>query len=383
MTRREGAILGTEAKTRFRIAHATGKWPQAAKDCVSQLGPAPGSANLGFVYVTDVLADDFPSILTFLRSRTGIEDWVGTIGVGVCATGTEYFDVPAIAVMTAELAPDSYRVFPAISADMGGFRRTACDWIAVHHPKLGLVHGDPRNPRIPALVCELAEAASAFLVGGLTSSRRGFDQVAGDITQGGISGVLFGSDVAVATGLTQGCRPIGAVHTVTAGFGNVLAELDGQEALTVLAKDAGEEITENFAERIAAIEAAFPVEASDTGDYMVRNLIGIDAERGLLVIGEKVAIGDKIMFVRRGEEEAVTDMAQMLSQLRRRIADPPKAGIYVACVGRGPAIFSPANRELDLIRKEFGSFPLIGFSANGEICNNRLYGYTGVLALFL
>ena len=30
-----------------------------------------------------------------------------------------------------------------------------------------------------------------------------------------------------------------------------------------------------------------------------------------------------------------------------------------------------------------GDFPLVGFFANGEICNNRLYGYTGVLALFL
>ena len=36
-----------------------------------------------------------------------------------------------------------------------------------------------------------------------------------------------------------------------------------------------------------------------------------------------------------------------------------------------------------MIREELGAFPLAGFYANGEISHNRLYGYTGVLALFL
>jgi small ligand-binding sensory domain FIST len=367
----------------FRSAHATGSWHQAAKSCVSQLGAVRSAANLGFVYVTDGLSEELSSILTFLRERTGIADWVGTVGVGVCATGAEYFDEPALAVMTAALPADSYRVFPAVSADTGAFRRENGDWIESAKPTLGLVHGDPRNPRIAALVCDVAESTSAFLVGGLTSSRHGFEQVAGDITQGGISGVLFAGGTAVATGLTQGCRPIGPVHTVTAGFGNVLAELDGREALDVLSGDSGEDVGEDFAERIANVEAAFPVAASDTGDYLVRNLIGIDAERGLLVIGEKVAMGDKIMFVRRDEKAACEDMSHMLAQLRRRTDAAPKGGVYVACVGRGPAVFSPPHREVDLIRDAFGDFPLVGFSANGEICNNRLYGYTGVLALFL
>ena len=368
---------------RFRTAQGTGTWHQAAKACQAQLGDVKGHANLGFVYVTDELADDLSSILTFLRETTGIADWVGTIGVGICGAESEYFDVPAVAVMTAALPADSFRVFPGISADLGAFRRDNESWIETAHPKLGLVHGDPRNPRMPALVVELADATSAFLIGGLTSSRKGFEQVAGGITQGGLSGVLFSGDVAVATGLTQGCRPIGPMHTVTTGFGNVLAELDGKEALAVLASDSGEELGEDFADRIATIEAAFPVAASDTGDYLVRNLIGIDAERGLLVIGEKIANGDKIMFVRRDERAASEDMAHMLSQLRKRIGGPPKAGIYVACVGRGPAIFSPGHREIDIIHEGLGHFPLVGFSANGEICNNRLYGYTGVLLLFL
>jgi small ligand-binding sensory domain FIST len=36
-----------------------------------------------------------------------------------------------------------------------------------------------------------------------------------------------------------------------------------------------------------------------------------------------------------------------------------------------------------MIHETLGEFPLVGFFANGEIFNQRLYGYTGVLTLFL
>ena len=36
-----------------------------------------------------------------------------------------------------------------------------------------------------------------------------------------------------------------------------------------------------------------------------------------------------------------------------------------------------------MIRDAVGKIPLVGIYANGEISNSRLYGYTGVLTLFL
>ena len=36
-----------------------------------------------------------------------------------------------------------------------------------------------------------------------------------------------------------------------------------------------------------------------------------------------------------------------------------------------------------MIQDLLGDFPLVGFFANGEIYNGRIYGYTGVLTLFL
>jgi small ligand-binding sensory domain FIST len=74
----------------------------------------------------------------------------------------------------------------------------------------------------------------------------------------------------------------------------------------------------------------------------------------------------------------------MLRDLKRRTADAgPKGGLYYTCLGRGPELFGPNSEELKAIRDELGDFPLVGFFANGEISNSRLYGYTGVLTLFL
>ena len=81
----------------FRLAHAAdGDWRALVEDCIEQLADASPAANLGFVYVTDALDESFERIAGRLRDATGIDDWVGTIGFGVCVGGREYFDQPAM-----------------------------------------------------------------------------------------------------------------------------------------------------------------------------------------------------------------------------------------------------------------------------------------------
>ena len=80
----------------FRAAHAEADgWAQASKACVDRLGALDEGFNLGFLYVNEALAPDLSSILTFVRERTRIEDWVGAVGYGVCASGREFFGPPA------------------------------------------------------------------------------------------------------------------------------------------------------------------------------------------------------------------------------------------------------------------------------------------------
>ncbi len=374
----------------FHSAHAAaGDWRHAVDACLAQLGPGAGTANLGFLYVTDLLVNDLEAILDRLRGRTGVSDWVGTASIGVAANDgagacAEYFDRPAMAVMTAPLPPHAYRVFQPVHGGLGPFRTQYGGWLDSAQPLFGLVHGDPRNPLTPDIVAGMAEELGLYFVGGLTSSRAGHPQIADRIVEGGVSGVLFAGAVGVAAGLTQGCSPIGPVRTITDADANIIEAIDGRPAVEAFKEDIGDVLARDLRRVGGYIYAALPVAGSDTGDHLVRNLTGIDPAKGWLEIGARVEAGDRIMFTRRDRGAAEQDLRRMLDGLARRAAGQEiKGGVYCACVARGPNLFGDDSEEIKAIRAALGDFPLVGFFANGEICNDRLYGYTGVLALFL
>lgn len=367
----------------FKVAHAAADdWAHAAKACADALDAGAG-ATLGFVYVTDVLAGDLPSILTYLRQKTGVEHWVGTVGMGICANETEYFDRPAVAAMLAKLPADGFCVFPSLTAGMRQLTDEQRAWIARMSPVLGLVHADPACQDLSGLIDEVAQASAGFLVGGITSSREAHHQVAGRVTGGGVSGVLFAPSLPVVTGLSQGCTPIGDSHEISDCLDNVLIGLDGRRALDVLKAEVGPELAADLSKVAGYIHAALPIAGSDTGDYLVRNLLGIDPARGWLAISQQVEPGDRVMFVRRDPASAAEDLTRMLERLKSRLDRPPRGGVYVSCIARGPSMFGEAGGETALIRRVLGDVPLVGFYANGEISFNRLYAYTGVLTLFL
>jgi small ligand-binding sensory domain FIST len=220
-------------------------------------------------------------------------------------------------------------------------------------------------------------------VGGLTSSQADDLQIAGEVTRGGVSGVLFSEAVEVITAHTQGCTPIGPAHEITHASGNVLAQLDGRPALDVFEEDIGEVLARDLERAGGFIVAAFPVPGSDTRDYLVRNLIAVDTRQRLVAVGDQVREGGQIMFCRRDPNAAMDDLRRMLADLRHRAPHGARGALYFSCLGRGRYQFGEDSRELRTISEELGDIPLVGFFANGEIFHNRLYGYTGVLTLFL
>jgi len=368
----------------FRAAHAAGPWQTALERCLAALGPGRGPGALGFVYVTDPLAGALPAILETLTRRTGTANWVGTVGLGIAgqdvsAPPAEYFDQPALAVMLADLPVGSFHLVDRIDGPPSPFVANASAWLATARPMLGLVHGDPRNGRAAQIVGDLAAATGAYLVGGMTASRGGLPQVAGTVSEGGISGVLFGEAVPVAIGLSQGCTPIGPSRLVTDADRTIVKAIDGRPAVEALRQDLGD-----APQGGDPVLVALPVVGSDTADYLVRNLGGLDPARGWLAVGATVAAGQPIRFVRRNRAAAIADLGRMLDGLAQRTAAGPiKGGVYVSCVARGPHLFGPDAAELGMIRARLGNFPLVGFFANGEICRGRLYTHTGVLTLFL
>lgn len=344
----------------FRYAHASGRsWRDCVQGCAKRLGtPAKG---LGFVYFTDFLVDRAAEIVAALRDHTGVADWVGTVGIGVLAAGAEYQDEPALAAMVAEFEPGSYRIFSGRSPLKPGAH-------------FAVVHADPTAPDIVGLVSDLAsKIESGYLVGGLSSSRTRNLQVANDVLTGGLSGVTLGPEIGVATRLTQGCSPLSERFRVTACEDNIVQALDGRPALEVLLEAVKGVRT--------PILVALPVAGSDTGDYMVRNLIGVDPKEKLIAIGEPVEPGAELIFCRRDAQAARKDLERMLAELRRE-APAPRGALYFSCTARGEHMFGSRGAELGLVRDALGEVPLVGFFCNGEISHDRVYGYTGVLTVF-
>jgi small ligand-binding sensory domain FIST len=336
----------------FAFAHGP-DW----RACVEALG-RPGRG-LGFVYFTDVLAGEADKILDSLKTQTGVRDWIGSVGTGILATGTEYQDGPALAAMVADL--DAFSVFSGrapLKAN-GSF---------------GVVHADPAAPDLPGLVSDMsAKVGTGYIVGGVSSSRSRTVQIANEVLSGGLSGAVLGEEVAVATRLTQGCTPYPGRFRVTEGEDNIIARLDGRPALEVLLEAVGGERTQ--------LLVGLPVPGSDTGDYTARNIVGVDPKAGLIAIGDLVEPGMEVLFCKRDAAAAKKDLEGILSSLKRD-APRPRGALYYSCVARGEHMFGSRGAELDLVKRSLGEVPLVGFFCNGEISRDRLYGYTGVLTVF-
>jgi len=340
----------------FAYGHAAAAtWQECASACATRIG-RPGRG-LGFLYFTDALVEDSTKILEEMQRLTGVDDWIGSVGLGVVATGVEYQEQPAMAAMVADI--DAYKVFSGRSPLKGGH--------------FAIVHADPAAPDVAGLVADLsAKVASGFLVGGLSSSRTRNVQIANAVLAGGLSGAALESQVAVATRLTQGCVPFPGRFRVTECADNVIARLDGRPALDVLREVIGSE---------RSVLVGIPVPGSDTGDYTARNLVGVDPRHKLIAIGDLVEPGAELLFCRRDGDAARQDLRRISEELKGQVPRP-RGALYFSCIARGEHMFGTPGAELGVIRRALGEVPLVGFFCNGEISRDRLYGYTGVLTLF-
>jgi small ligand-binding sensory domain FIST len=409
----------------FRSAHsAHTDWSVAVEECLLLLAQHAGderytrSPNLGFLYLTDDLQPHAEQILTLLKTRTGIPNWVGAIGSAICAGDTEYTDEPAMAVMLGQFAPGSFNVFSGTQRPPALGTRTA-DGAEVAFT--ALVHADPSTPDLPDLVVDMAhKVASGYLFGGISSGRV-THQIADRVLSGGLSGVVFASDVPLVSRVSQGVHPLAGAgrHTVTQANANLIVELDGRPAFDVLLEDAGiraravtaeDAAREDFARVRAQLqslgrkglfvgiepgaEAGYrerPRADALRSDYVVRPVVAIDPSKGVVAIAAPAETGQVLSFCTRDEAAARKDLMRICSEIRDHLHDAGEAGgtpvpargaVYVSCLGRGSHLFGEQHEELRLIQRQLGNVPLVGFYANGEIGGQNLYGFTGVLTVF-
>ncbi len=386
---------------------------RAARDSDGTVGPP---WTLGVVYLTDHYAAAAESLLGELRQRWPGVSWVGSVGVGVAATGAEYFDEPALVLMLTSLPVGAFEVFS------GAHKLHRIDAFSA------LVHADPVTPDLGELITELStRTASGYLFGGLVSSRGAHVHLADGVWQGGLSGVAFTQDIPLISRVTQGCQPLGKTRRVTACERHVALELDGRPALDCLLEDLG--VSEGSDPRdalprlratlagIADAQDAQPVQDKAVArpgqfgaDTRVRHLIGLDPARHAVAVAELLEPGMTLAFCQRDVQAARRDLVRICAEIRDEVeteaeaeeqaslmtaaAAPSGTGvhpepgrsilgaIYVSCAGRGGPHFGGPSAELKIVQHALGDVPLVGFFAGGEIARHHVYGYTGVLTVF-
>ncbi|WP_298825396.1 FIST N-terminal domain-containing protein [uncultured Piscinibacter sp.] len=373
-----------------------------------QRARAPCEPTLGWVYLTDHYAGEAEALLAELQRHWPGVSWVGAVGIGVSASGVEYFDEPALTVMLAELPQGDFRVFSG-ARPLGTFPAHTAQ-----------VHADPNTPDLAELVADMSDrTTTGYLFGGLASARNRTLHVADGVLHGGLSGVAFASGVGLVSRVTQGCQPVGRTRTITESSQNVITRLDGEPALDVLLADlnvAGREPREALPQirqtLVGLSDPNDPARRSDDSpavrrgafgpDTRVRHLIGLDPARRGIAIGDIAPEGLQLAFCQRNTEAARRDLVRICAEIREELAPqeltvaatlpagvaPESAAmsiagaVYVSCSGRGGPHFGGPSAELQIVRRALGDVPLVGFFAAGEIARHHLYGYTGVLTVF-
>ena len=202
---------------------------------------------------------------------------------------------------------------------------------------------------------------------------------------GGLCGLVLRGARARRIGVTQACRPVTPLLTVTSARGPWIDSLDGRPALDVYREAAGEPLADDLRRAAATVLAALPgegVEALGPGDYRVRNIAGFSPESGSFAIPETLARGAQLALVQREPETARADLLAMLEGL-----DAGSAGLalYFDCCARGAGFFGVPGLESAYLARALGDTPLAGMFGSCELGpiagRAELLNYTGVLAL--
>lgn len=212
------------------------------------------------------------------------------------------------------------------------------------------------------------------------------------VASGAASGFLFSGEFSYSIDITQGCKLVGESFVVTSSNKNVILELDGTPAFEKLKEVIPDALVKDPNSIMRLIYAAFPPVRGGTeitgSEYLVRNLIGLDPEKGAIAVSENIEPGQVISFTTRNPDAAREDLKQMLERVTscRNDKKPYKFGIYFNCCARGTSLYGIEGIDTAYINNALPDVPIIGFFGNAEFAplsqRNHLFTYTGVLVLF-
>ncbi len=190
--------------------------------------------------------------------------------------------------------------------------------------------------------------------------------------------------------ITQGCQPITEPLVITRADGNIIHEIDNRPSFEVFTSVLKGPLLEDLRRALMYVFVGVPADRRRNsvggGEYLVRNIIGLDSEKKIIGVADEVTEGQAMIFTLRDGQRARDDLGQMLKRQAQRLdGKKPVFGVYFNCCARGASLYGIPGIDSAYIRQVLGDFPLIGMFGGYELAPlggaNHLFAYTGVLAL--
>jgi small ligand-binding sensory domain FIST len=380
-----GAALSLKPEARTAATEAT-------MEAARRLGER--EPTLAVVFASAQFASQAEAVVDAVHEAVAPQALAGCVAESIIGAGKEVESQPAVSVWLTSLQT-SVRTFHCQfrkSNDHGAFSGWPQDPATAY-----LLLVDPFSFPAELLLNFMNERApgSPLIAGGLASGGRGpgetrlfMDRA---VLDSGAVGVALTGTMEVVTLVSQGCRPIGPVLTVTRSEGNVIFELGGkppvqriQELYASLPEHDRELVTQGL--HVGMVIDEYKTEF-ERGDFLVRGVIGADPDSGAIAVGDTVAVGETIQFHVRDEASADEDLRSTLKLARDKFGDRSIAGgLLFTCNGRGSHMFSTPDHDAALLASELDDPPIAGFFCGGELgpvgSKNFLHGFTASMALF-
>lgn len=375
--------------TRFGDGLATGPdLSRAAEEAVRQATRAlDGRADLLCVFVSGTDAREVERAARHAMAYSDARTVLGCSADGVIARGRGVEETSAVSAWAAILP--GARLEPFRLETLQADERLVVVGMPESTPEdvVGVLLADPYSFPVDAFVERSEEVLPGLpLVGGLAGGGEGETRLFVDdqVVESGAVGVVIGGPVNAVTLLSQGARPIGPSMTVTSAEQNVLFELAGapaldklEEIISDLSEPERELATQGLLIGIAMDEYA---EEHEQGDFLVRGVVGVDADTGALAVGDVVETGQTVRFQVRDAGAADNDLTKLV---RGFDIGPVEGALLFSCNGRGRAMFGASDHDVRALDR-FG--PVGGFFADGEIGpvagRNHIHGFTASILAF-
>lgn len=361
----------------------------------------PSEVDLAFLFTSDAYAADLPGVLPALKARTGAKIMLGCSGQGLIGPGREEEQLPAMSLQVLSLPGATLTPLRIDAEEAAG--PDAADLI---RERLGpgvldinalFLFVDPFSVDGERLLESVAFVDDELpVVGGLASSkfsRRGTYLVLDDqVYEDGLVGVAMGGAYEVKTVVSQGAAPLGETWTITGVEGNLIQSIGLRPAVEVLG-DVFKQLTPEVQVRarsnlLVGLAMNEYRDEFGRGDFLIRNLLGVDRASGAIAVGAMPREGQTVQFQLRDPTAADEDLHELLVKARQELEGREVAGaVLCSCNGRGVGLFGEPDHDARTFMEEMGSIPVAGFFCNGEIGpvggKNFLHGFTASIALIL